>query len=298
METCYICKEELNKKHIGAVNTKVCYDCRGKNLFISKTAAKKDYKLTDIDLTSLFNFQVKSMKYNQLITLFVKSEVEKLSEILYDGELEEILDEKEQKKEINRKKREKKHETDKNIRKIQVEKIFEKYGELQIYDNILNDYIDKGFKYGIIETEEQLEEKILLVAGKKRREIEVVACLEKKGISMRNDSKLCQAYIDGGLEAVKKINNKYSTLDEIIDTMEEMHFYYQYTNYKNILQDKIDNNRNQSYYDKEDISYLIDDSKFDALKKYIISGKDLQYIPASLDVQKNIIINISKKIEY
>lgn len=78
MVTCYICRTELDKKRKRDIDTKVCYDCRKKkDLFITKTRAKKEFLLNDDDLTGVFSYQYRTCIHGkaQTITLYLRNEL-------------------------------------------------------------------------------------------------------------------------------------------------------------------------------------------------------------------------------
>ena len=78
------------------------------------------------------------------------------------------------------------------------------------------------------------------------RENEVTQKLKQKKLERRNDSALCQLYIDGGIKYVKDNTNiNIETLDDIIDIMEEMNFYFTKTNYGELMNNQRNNERNR-----------------------------------------------------
>lgn len=65
------------------------------------------------------------------------------------------------------------------------------------------------------------------------------------GLKLRSDSKICKCYIAGDIENVNKyIDVKISTIDDIVEIMKEMDFYYKYTEYPEI------NNKELKKYSK------------------------------------------------
>lgn len=88
-------------------------------------------------------------------------------------------------------------------------------------------------------------EKILLQSEQWQQEDErkrqLTVALRKNGLELRDDSALCQGYILYGL----------GELDTTVDTMIEMNWFYTQTNYKAILQDLYDRNREEYFYESE-----------------------------------------------
>jgi hypothetical protein len=160
----------------------ICYGCRKDNLnlkMITKTTAKTEYHLTDIDLKKLEYFETKNPHYRcgSNMTLFLESDVKKYVDEKYGESFENIKLEKETKKA----KRKKNKENKKTIRRSELS------NELQ-----------------------------------------------KVGLKIRNDSKLCENYIDGSL------SNEWS-LKKVVDMCCEMHWLYNYTNYKKKLNRSLNN---------------------------------------------------------
>lgn len=84
------------------------------------------------------------------------------------------------------------------------------------------------------------------IVGKRDRKNNLIIELKKNGLKLRNDSEICQKYID---------NNEYD-LDYVVNTMVEMNFYYSYTNYSNIFQEE--KREADRYYDSDEGRYVYD----------------------------------------
>lgn len=140
-------------------------------------------------------------------------------------------------------------------------------------------------KYG---SEEKLNEKIKSKnkrsdENKKIKEETVTKNREKLknyfdqiGLKIRSDSKLCENYIKYG-------DKCGMTVEKIGQIMKEMEFFYNYTDYPNILK----KNRYDSDDSDDDEETLRDDSKEEAIKKYIKENfsdthKLMETIPLSL----------------
>ena len=108
---------------------------------------------------------------------------------------------------------------------------------------------------------------------------ELSNALRLKKCNLRNDSKLCQMYIDGV--------SRY-TLEETVNVMEEMQFLFRYTEYKTI-RDRIADELATEYCDYD--GYVCWDevnaqasefAKKDAMKKFACSSLDILDIPERL----------------
>jgi hypothetical protein len=238
---CHICKKNLNTAT--EIETCICDICRKKDLFITKTDAKKKYKLKDDDLNYLFSYQVVSRKYvGIMITLYVKTEVKTYVDIKYGGDYENIKKENDKKKKERQEKKieqeEKKIEQRKikeklliEERKLVIEELFNKYNyEQQNEDSLINNYKDFGLKiknknnnkithnfYSI----EDLEKYVIILSDYKRRKIELYAYLEKTGLEQEYMQNICDLYIQGGFEKIKGYG-KIECLDDIINYIEKI----------------------------------------------------------------------------
>lgn len=96
-------------------------------------------------------------------------------------------------------------------------------------DSVYDDYVTggRGAAKTVVET--------LITQG--QRYTELKALLHERGCQLRDDSRLCRAYISKG----------YGQPAEIADTMQEMAFYFIYTDYDNILGDLVQNEIRMSY---------------------------------------------------
>ena len=87
------------------------------------------------------------------------------------------------------------------------------------------------------------------------RKKELIKKLEENGLRLRNDSELCRKFING-----------VGDLMYVVNTMVEMDWYYNHTNYSGILQRKYSRNNYYDYYDK--YSKYYDDSDDESYNKY------------------------------
>jgi hypothetical protein len=105
--------------------------------------------------------------------------------------------------------------------------------------------------------------------------------LLKNGIKMRNDSKLCESYIQDGDESGNNI-------EEIVRIMVEMEFLYKRTQYGNILQKNKLNDTVGSFRTEEQEEEFRKISKKEAVNKYVSDGNDVNIIPFSLLINNEI----------
>lgn len=75
-----------------------------------------------------------------------------------------------------------------------------------------------------------MQQKITRMTQKAKRKTDLIERLEKVGLSLRADSKMCSEYLDG----------ERDDLDFVVETMQEMNWLFKYSNYKNIMSNLID----------------------------------------------------------
>lgn len=106
----------------------------------------------------------------------------------------------------------------------------------------------------------------IMKKNNRKRRNDIIIKLKQRNLKLRNDSKVCDAYIYGGIDNVKYITDgKITSMDEIVNTMDEMKFYIGHTKYRYF----------QQYY-------CDDEAKKLALKKYIDEENNMSIIPQSL----------------
>ncbi len=71
------------------------------------------------------------------------------------------------------------------------------------------------------------------------RKYELIEKLAQKNLKLRSDSRLCNLYINGGIENMNNLDVQINSVDDIVDIMEEMDFYFKHTNYKNMVKQEI-----------------------------------------------------------
>lgn len=307
---CHICSNKINPKRSLECSTNVCTECRKKDLYLSKTACKKDYYLDEDELDTLFHFTINSHTYGKkmVITLYVKDEVINFVNKKYIN-FEKYKEKREEKKDRTSYLRTMKQHNDKQKRIKLVNNFFG--NENEIIDETINLFIEGGYKkikseikkmqkmkyrhndmynehnaccVSNIENDNELkqyvDDLIEKNKNKKKRKTELNDILEKNGLILRDDSKICQAYINGGIDDVHEINPKFNNLDDIIIELKEMKFYHEKTDYKKKLQSLI-NDRNNMKSD-ESIYDLTREAKTKALKEYVKTHKNMRDVPESL----------------
>jgi len=108
---------------------------------------------------------------------------------------------------------------------------------------------------------------------KQHRQNILTAKLKQKGLIIRPDSFLCKWYISGGINNVNKNLDgaNITSIDDIVDIMDEMNWYYTKTNY-----DSINKNLIKKYTKKEYIYY--DDSDDDDDDDDYNNGYRVEYV--------------------
>ena len=102
--------------------------------------------------------------------------------------------------------------------------------------------------------------KILDKSKKIIRTHELINKLSKRKLYLRDDSQICSYYIDGGIDNVNaNIDMEITSVDDIVEIMDEMNFYYKYTKYPEINKSEI---RKYTEYECDDYDtddYDVDD---------------------------------------
>lgn len=106
------------------------------------------------------------------------------------------------------------------------------------YDKFNNNIVSKG---EILKTEIAdklaIEHSNVLISRYRQsvREHELIQKLKKYNLELRSDSKLCKYYIEGGIKMVNEnMDNPISSVDDIVEIMNEMNFYHNKTDYPGI----------------------------------------------------------------
>jgi hypothetical protein len=266
---------------------------------ITKTLAKKEYMLNDADLENIKCESYETRKYGrrQTITLYKTTDLLKAALVKYpDFNLR--VKEKKRKLDLKKKHAEEVEQTRlENIkfRTDEIELILAKkdYNKTS-YNYILThggvcSYIKNGFDD---ETKTMAELNLHLDKAHceyleiNARRQTIILELGKIGLELRDDSKLCHAYINGGLESVKELTGENYSVVDIINSCAEMHFLHTYTKYKIIVDNEIAKEKREMreygrWYDGEhiDIPNILEYSKGIAIRSYVSNNKGSPNIP-------------------
>lgn len=102
---------------------------------------------------------------------------------------------------------------------------------------------------------------------KDARENELRRRLQEYNLPLRADSRLCDEYIEKGAHDI----------DEVVDMMREMDFFFRFTNYRDIYREL---RRQENDYDRDELSSY---AKEDALAEYRLNHRvDEDHVPPTL----------------
>lgn len=202
---------------------------------ITKTTAKTQYCLSDKDLEQLDYLEVTNPHYRcaSPAMLFLMSDVIKLANRKFKGKLE---DEQKKRETKRQKMREKRLANPSTKKRGPTKRQIERYG-----------YCDSDDESGGWDSDGDDRDAYRAAAnrGKGRggggdgvasdiRKNELIAKLGEQGLVMRADSNLCSGYIYGTLD------NSWN-LEKIVDMVGEMKWLFEYTPYKTVLDNTVQN---------------------------------------------------------
>lgn len=174
--------------------------------------------------------------------------------------------------------------TDKDLTNIPYESLrnphYSSRNEMMLYPRYLL-ALASSRKWGTVENlmgkkikqQQASEKRKNTIKNNKNNRIKVLTdALEKRGLSLRSDSRLCSQYI---------LNGGSLSLEKVVDTMEEMNFYYNHTRYKeiygNIIQKMLEY---KGRFDKDEVS---EDAKSEALDLFLKNNDNYdKLLPVSL----------------
>ncbi|AYV84936.1 MAG: hypothetical protein Satyrvirus1_22 [Satyrvirus sp.] len=277
-KVCILCHK--NKRGLN-----VCNDCMYK-LFITKTNAKKEYNLTDNDLSGLEYHERKNIYHGYTYLYFLKDirmrAIEKRFGVsnppigAYRNCLEILLDESKQRKNKSKERSKKIMATrQENYEKKKLEK---ELAYAKRKNKLKKALIKADPKIGDIDTDikccreyldgerDDLKQVVKQMRGYITRKNKLSKALKKKGLKIRDDSYYCKRYL----------KYKEFPLDEVVNMMEIMHFFATKTDYfaltKKYLQNQYDDAKNYGYWDGQKIILCENEKekiKLEALKNYI-----------------------------
>jgi len=253
-KNCIIC--DNNKKKIIAFGT--CNNCLKYQFLISATDAKKRWYLNDTDLLQL-NVCNKTNMYKTNIRLFNKTDLFEYALFKYNGSknLKIFIDNKIIKSNKLKETKLKNILIKENIKNIRKEFLISKLIEnnLEIDDDLTtcNQYINNE-RDDIVNIITILQEYKKIKNNKLDRKNKLTIKLHENGLELRNDSRVCDDYING-------IRNN---MDEVITIMLEMNFFIKKTQYKNIMNNLINDYKktireNYGFLEYDEYQELIDD---------------------------------------
>lgn len=110
------------------------------------------------------------------------------------------------------------------------------------YKKLYLNYINSIDNSNDISITNDLDTLINYIKDKESRLNELILKLKSKGLELRSDSVLCSRYLEGC--------NQY-TSDEIVDIMEQMNWFFSYTNYSSYCKAYDENYKKSKYYNYE-----------------------------------------------
>jgi hypothetical protein len=249
---------------------------------IYKKTAKETYGLTEKDLDDLSFTVARNPHYrSKRAYLYDEAAVQAIS-LAKHGDLQEYQ---EKKKAKIAKRQEKKISTE-VARKQDLEEAFK--DKSMEYHNDEWGYCSRYLKNGKGNPDEIAAKVKKLEEDQAHRREMMIAALQEFGLTLRSDSRLCADYIQNGVGKPAKIAS----------IMNEMHFYFKYTDYEKIcsgMHKRRRESRNYEFYndfdddDSDDDCYDISDQAKDrALKAWIHHFSSCEalatceHLPASL----------------
>jgi hypothetical protein len=192
-------------------------------------------------------------------------------EELQNKDLKKYIDSVIEKDKYNRKLKELKEELRQKISEIKKTHKYKYIKSLNLDDFYKNEYFIENLQDKNLE--EYIEKKITRDMRKRKLE----EALNKYNLRIREDSKICNAYIKGDLEEVKLMTDKIKSFDDIVNTVIEMNFLYTKTNYAHRINRKYRYNYEDSESDSYEYYYdynLIEKTKEKVLIDYYTNNKN------------------------
>lgn len=106
------------------------------------------------------------------------------------------------------------------------------------YKNLYLNYINSINTSNDLTITNDLDTLVNFIINKEFRLNDLITKLKSRGLELRDDSVLCSKYLDG--------SNEY-TSDEIVDIMEQMNWFFSYTNYSSYCKIYDENNKKNKY---------------------------------------------------
>jgi hypothetical protein len=179
------------------------------------------------------------------------------------------------------------------------------YWSHQLCCNFLDTYINEGDKDISTTTLKHYVDK----ASKKYRQQEkrsdkLNCAFKKRNLVVRDDSSLCDAYIEGGLSAASDRISTIKCIEDIVDISEEMHFLFTHTDYDQLVQfqrdrekpnipeqgvsgwthpDEYSDGWNAVHdFNEHDMQHIRESNKPIAIRKFLVNGGSKKLVPRHL----------------
>ena len=210
----------------------VCFGCSSETT-VTATVAKTEYHLTEAHLSTLPVHTYKS-KYHDCVRLFYKDDVKAIAMSEYGTD---------DPKQIHRAKAQMVVQKAGDDYSPDFVQMWSKYrttthglkAAWKRYQDALVSWPDQIgsslFNDWVIKKNQSAKHEIEQAPLREGRKNQLETALEAKGLVLRNDSALCQQYIDGDGDR---------NLDEIVSIMENMDFLYKHTQYSQIYERLLD----------------------------------------------------------
>ena len=214
----------------------ICGNCNLSNGFrlITKTNAKKEYKLTEQELCEMKSISYESRTYGRgvQVNLYFEREVKAMSDKFHSAQVSRSVERK-KKIEIQRRKT-------RETRRKQAMTVFD--------ESVLDDNLLEGFMTGA-------ETNLYVIQARVNRRNALVLALSDMKLTLRNDSMLCSEYIYNGVGQIANI----------VREMCLMKWLYEHTDYPRIRNDVYEDNR----YRLEDMphGFITEEAKRRVLNK-------------------------------
>jgi hypothetical protein len=272
--------------------TYMCITCQqNNNDRIFKTECKKEFKFNDEDLNKLDHCCKWVAKYRCDITYYLRKDVQALAVLKY-GSLENIpgnTTRSNRNQAYERRKAQLTRALDKIVttdekkellRKLQISQDFLKNGEggirklsaaLGCYDeymsfvrdqlpcplseNMIMSYL-KNFAHNPKSVKGILMQESTIKMAQDKRKQDLIQALTEHELDLRNDSRICQLYIDRDV----------GTLNDVVRTMRQMNFLHAHTEYPNIVRGMLNRAYNSARTDiKYNYGYISDPDQYDEI---------------------------------
>lgn len=224
--------------------------------YITKTDAKRDYFLTETDLSEI-PYETKKLRNSYgSCKLYDIDDLQQYICEKYGIEPDNIdcfLQQKTAEKNTKTQNRQNKKATTQELREIKIHRELEK-NNLEYDDDLCSRFLANGKNVDIV---------IDSVKQKNQRKEELVNGLKEFGMVIRSDSELCKKYIDGELD-----DDTEWTVPKIVRRMCEMRYLYGYCHMQE-CKNKVYREKKEYGYDRDIMMYQISDEAEEmALKKY------------------------------